>query len=498
MRNTHCKTKERDYPPLLLPGMVIVFVIAVVVFVGHLGCQKAGPADTGEAHTDEPSNRIEVPSVPDEGFVLIFTGNWLGQLEPCGCSKRQLGGIDRRGEVLQSVQPKNRLMLDAGPLIVGDDRQSQLKLETFLHSMKKLRYDAVSLTGREIGILHENLGLKPDERPVSIATNVPERVRKEYGLVRYFEKTIVRQSHKLECLVMSVFDPRSVAQSRLGEQLQPQNTLESVVQLLLDMKVAPASRCKDKLIILLVSSGDEELIKKLRKIRAVDLLVTVGYGDEAELEEPGTDGKPPVVSTGRLGKYVAGFTLPTGSGATLDRAEFFRIPIDAEYPRDPEVVRFIDTYQLQMQAENLIENEYMLARLATPDGLQFVGNSACSDCHKDIYPKWKKFKHGHALDTLVSKNRNFDPECVNCHTVGMRYVGGYRSQEQTPDLAHVGCESCHGPGSGHLEDPFAEYQMIFTSCEDCHNYETSPAFEANREEYMSHIRHWKEPRRYWK
>ena len=493
MSSTSHKTKFRNYNQLIVVSAVIFIATAGMVLIGYVGCQKAKPPEDGGA----PIQITRVPKVPDEGFVLILTGNWGGQLEPCGCSERQLGGIDRRSQVIQSVKSQSRLLLDAGPLIDRDGRQSQLKLETFLRSMHQLNYDAIALTGREIGILKENLGLNVDQRPASMATNLPENVRKEYGVIGYFEKTLQRQDQKLDCLVLAVSDPRQVADSHLGMQLKLRDPVEAVVELLTNMKIAPTQRQKDKLILLLVSSADETLIKKLQGIRALDLLVKVGYADEAELVEP-TGWLPAVISTGRLGKYVAGFIIPADSDATLTNAEFFSIPIDADYPRDPQIVKLIDKYQLQLQVENLIENEDMLPRLAAPEGLRFVGNSACSDCHGVIYEKWKKFKHGHALDTLVNKERLFDPECVTCHTVGMRYVGGYRSREKTPDLTHVGCESCHGPASAHLEDASAQYQKIFNACEDCHNHETSPMFEAKREIYMSQIRHWEEPRRFWK
>ena len=51
--------------------------------------------------------------------------------------------------------------------------------------------------------------------------------------------------------------------------------------------------------------------------------------------------------------------------------------------------------------------------------------------------------------------RNFDPECVKCHTVGFKYQSGYEDEKKTPHLKHVGCESCHGPGSGHVAAPKA-------------------------------------------
>ncbi len=497
MSKARRKTNFRHYRQSIIIGILIGMAAGGMVFVGHFGCQKVGPTDNDNAHMDTPPEIMDVPQIPDNGFVLIFTGNWMGQLEPCGCTERQLGGIDRRTRVLQPVKPKTRLLLDAGPIIDRDDRQAQLKLETFLYSMKRLQYDAIALTGREIGILKENLGLNIAQRPVSIATNLPEKVRKAYGIVGYLEKTLQRQERKLDCLVVAVSDPRPIADSHLGRQLQLQDPVEAVVEFFVNKRIAPVQRQKDKLIILLVSSEDETLIEKLRRIRAVDLLVKVGYADEPEMVEP-TGWLPAVITTGRLGKYVAGFTIPVDSDATLTDAEFFSIPIDAEYPRDPKVVQFIDKYQLELQVEDLIENENILPRQATPEGLDFVGNSTCGGCHESIYAKWKTLKHGHALDTLVSKDRQFDPECVSCHTVGMQYVGGYRSREKTPDLANVGCETCHGPGSAHIEEPDVKYRMIFTACEECHNHETSPTFEPNREKYMSQIRHWEKPRKYWK
>ena len=49
--------------------------------------------------------------------------------------------------------------------------------------------------------------------------------------------------------------------------------------------------------------------------------------------------------------------------------------------------------------------------------------------------------------------RNFDPECVVCHSVGFEYQSGFVDEKKTPLLKHVGCENCHGPGSGHVDAP---------------------------------------------
>jgi hypothetical protein len=90
--------------------------------------------------------------------------------------------------------------------------------------------------------------------------------------------------------------------------------------------------------------------------------------------------------------------------------------------------------------------------------LTYIGAAQCEKCHKSEDKIWKGTPHSHALNALVNVAtkptlRNFDPECVVCHVVGLRTQSGFVSVAKTPQLANVGCESCHGPGSGHAANP---------------------------------------------
>ena len=102
-----------------------------------------------------------------------------------------------------------------------------------------------------------------------------------------------------------------------------------------------------------------------------------------------------------------------------------------------------------------------------PSGNTFVGSKTCGECHTKAFAVWEKTPHAKALDTLVKLNppRNFDPQCLSCHVTGWDpqrfhpFVGGYDSQQKTPQLADNGCENCHGPGSAHVAAEMGNKQV---------------------------------------
>ena len=54
----------------------------------------------------------------------------------------------------------------------------------------------------------------------------------------------------------------------------------------------------------------------------------------------------------------------------------------------------------------------------------FVGNAACIGCHANASAIWKNSRHAHAFATLEKKGKHFDPECLECHVVGLKpWVG---------------------------------------------------------------------------
>ncbi|WP_415517725.1 MAG: multiheme c-type cytochrome [Desulfovibrio aminophilus] len=113
------------------------------------------------------------------------------------------------------------------------------------------------------------------------------------------------------------------------------------------------------------------------------------------------------------------------------------------------------------------------------DTASFVGSKACGQCHEGEYSRFSKYsKKAHSWKSIAVMRKKLTPQelqgCYDCHTTGHGKPGGFVSIEKTPDLADVGCETCHGPGSVHAAsgDP-KDIQRTPTleGCQTCHNAE---------------------------
>lgn len=115
--------------------------------------------------------------------------------------------------------------------------------------------------------------------------------------------------------------------------------------------------------------------------------------------------------------------------------------------------------------------------------LKYVGSDTCIKCHTDVHNNWKQSPHGKAFEALKRENKTNDPQCLQCHTVGLDQPGGYSLQNnKKPAFEGVGCESCHGPGEKHIASqrksdirslgddcPFCVVEQICLSCHDTQN-----------------------------
>ena len=93
--------------------------------------------------------------------------------------------------------------------------------------------------------------------------------------------------------------------------------------------------------------------------------------------------------------------------------------------------------------------------------VKYLGGKKCKACHIKQYKAWGKTSMATSFNNLKAgvkvaekaaagledKDYTHDATCLPCHTTGYGKAGGFTSIEETPKLANVQCESCHGPGS---------------------------------------------------
>lgn len=118
------------------------------------------------------------------------------------------------------------------------------------------------------------------------------------------------------------------------------------------------------------------------------------------------------------------------------------------------------------------------------DDALFVGTATCAQCHPDEAKRFETYsKKAHSftsIERLAGKLTEQEKRvCYGCHTTGYGKPGGFVSKAQTPQLINLGCETCHGPGSRHVEseDPADLTAVTMEACMVCHNEDRVAAFK---------------------
>jgi hypothetical protein len=111
----------------------------------------------------------------------------------------------------------------------------------------------------------------------------------------------------------------------------------------------------------------------------------------------------------------------------------------------------------------------------------YVGASTCSDCHSEQEEFWAKTRHAQAWETLETRGKQFDFECIGCHVTGWDKPGG-STIATTEEFVDVQCEVCHGPGSIHVDKAGKKGTILGAPAPElcaslCHTKEHSDTFE---------------------
>ena len=159
---------------------------------------------------------------------------------------------------------------------------------------------------------------------------------------------------------------------------------------------------------------------------------------------------------------------------------------------DPEMAAYVALAKEEItEQQRILANEKPLITASSElrANSPYLTAKSCESCHASAYEVWQHSKHAKAIEILKQVKREFDSSCVGCHTTGKGNVGGFVDLNQTPELANVQCEACHGPGQAHSAKP-TESKMLKlnpSACLQCHTRSNSPEFDFAT--YWSKVRH---------
>ena len=421
----------------------------------------------------------EVESGPN--LTLLISGEELGYLEPCGCAEGQLGGFSRRDSVIQQLVVKGKTLVPVanGDLIDDASRQSELKAEIGFAGLKEMGYVAYNVGERDLLLGIERL------KYLQGASEIPFlSANLFHGENRVFQPFVIHTANlhgnQIQVAIIGVLSQSfevQVENAEVGLRLEdPVVVLGELVE-----ELDQAADC----IVLLAHADLAESEGLASAFPQIDVVVS-GHEIEELHEDPVFVENTVLLNTGTKGKAFGQLDIRWDNDRTVTDYDFQAVSLSERLPDSPRMIELLTLYQQMLTAENLSVD---LEREPPATGGMYVGSASCKGCHAEIYAIWKKSKHAHAYQTLVSHGHAADPECLTCHTVGFGFQTGFVNIETTPNLPDVGCENCHGVGGNHVKNPQKGYgQVTKADCLTCHTMPNSPKFDYDV--YLPRIRHW--------
>jgi hypothetical protein len=510
---------------------------------GVAACQgcHATPPPAGASQTDHAGGAT--PTVR-----LYVMSTVAGALEPCGCSKDQLGGVDHFAAYVtgQAAAAPERLVVGAGPMLFldpklrgGDSTQDTWKAGALAAAFKDVGLTAWAPGANDWAAGAADLQKYREASGASLlAANLPG-----------FVGTLVREVGGVKIGVVGVSDPRD-KKGAYPDGVTPGAAFEAMASGLAEVKRQGATvlvglaalprgealRIADKLPELHVlvvgkplEAGDAndapkapvlagstlvvETANHLQTVGVIDLFVKPGGSGPLVFADAGGVARAEELLSvsarireleARINSWERDHTVSpqdlAARRADLDKLraekaakEAFQAEVKGSYfrytsvevrdklGRDKAVAEEMAGYYKRVNDHNKTAFADRVPPPPEAGQARYVGVDACTDCHDDARKVWDKTTHSSAYPTLQKDFKEYNLDCVSCHVTGYDKPGG-STVTHNAKLQNVQCETCHGPGSLHVQDPSKKGLIVAQPksdlCLGCHHPPHVEAFDA--------------------
>ncbi|MCL5105258.1 MAG: hypothetical protein M1133_14265 [Armatimonadetes bacterium] len=435
-----------------------------------------------------------------KSLVILYTSSARGQIRTCNCTKFRFGGYGREFTLVKSVRASSPdvVLIEGGDLTGGSGFQDMLKTDVAAKALKLIGYGAVVPGDEDIrpAAAQAMKRLKAGSVPIVCANlhavGDPKPMFPSY--------VVIETKNHLKVGVVGVID-KSLAGSLLekGSGLTVDDPLPRL------KSVIPVVRAKASMVVV-IFHGTLTGAEKLAALKGIDLILCTHRGDrDIAFPDKTKDsnevtlpvekrGSLVLVKSGTVSNWSLGkLDISLTPGRRIGEVKSTLLYLDRRYPEDPAMVNVYEDYSEKVTTAVLAASKqfkkesetYLLKRGLNPDDMRkrlrktpYATAEKCKNCHVDIYESWSKTSHASSIASLQKTKQEFDPECISCHATGVLARDGFTNFKETPELANVQCETCHGPGLEHSKLPSTDYGKVEEqTCRACHNDERNPEFD---------------------
>ena len=434
---------------------MLVFLAVVSVFGPGSACSEKLNAENDPAR-----------------LLIIYTGNTLGELKPCGCAKEEdQGGIERRMSYLNETRARetNTLVVDTGDNFKEPTRQGKIKARYLMQAMGEMKYDAVTLGDHDFVYGDAFIGEFAD---------IPWLMSNMESSLPLSKVRIKDFDGGLKAAVIAVADPGLL----YGSQHSESRVEDPVETVKLQIRELSKTELPDLVVVMTHMQRDKAL--SILDIDGVDVVINGHIENDTDLIDmnPVQKNGKIFVQPGPRGQKMGELLVSIEGGKNTFEQKM--VPLGSKVSSNPEMTALYEVYNKEV--EDLFFAS--LSKRRNKKKITFATEKVCSTCHPKIHATWQNSRHGKAYDTLRKINKAFDPECLVCHVTGLNETGGFISEIDTPELKNVQCEVCHGPALKHAQAPAPGFgNQARQACNKCHVKNHSPRF--NFDTYWEKIKH---------
>lgn len=477
--------------------------VALGAFVSACEGCRSSHSGPGPDSPNGPTPSSAHADVGPSTLRLYIVSDVAGALEPCGCVKDQLGGVDHAAALLAAEREKSgaAVLLAAGPLFFMDPvveasrrAQEEAKAQTLADILKGMGLVAFA-PGKNDGAAGDDtlraLAARAGVEPGSGAAGLPgaKAVVRQVGTVKLGLVTVGAGTEA----PADVVKREAAAARQGGAQVvvavtavgrgEAKRIAEAVPDLTAvvvgsvggsgeaNTSTPPAEQVGNVLILetgnhlqtlgvldLFVREGSftfadatgledgrkrEELGRRIQELRGR----IAGWEKDGAVAKADLDARRADVARLEAERNALGLRPPPAKGS------FFRYgtrEVRDGLGREPGAADKMSAYYKYVNDANRVAFASKLPP-PVPEGQSgFAGIEACTTCHGAARAVWNKTPHAHAYATLADQFKEFNLDCVSCHVTGYDRPGG-STVTHVDGLKDVQCEVCHGPGARHAK-----------------------------------------------